>query len=141
MVSNKHFLGVINLYAKVTLGIGVAASIPATLCAGQGVGHGQQLEQPGGGSCQTPARPPLTFSLDAGSGASFRSRRVYLLGWATLWKGTPGIPLSSSTQDSRPPSSSALGPDTGNPAETPWGQKVQQPKGKKLVKTLGEDRN
>lgn len=90
---------------------------------------------------QTPARPPLTFSLDAGSGASFRSRRVYLLGWATLWKGTPGIPLSSSTQDSRPPSSSALGPDTGNPAETPWGQKVQQPKGKKLVKTLGEDRN
>lgn len=58
MVSNKHFLGVINLYAKVTLGIGVAASIPATHCAGQGVGHGQQLEQPGAGSCQTTARPP-----------------------------------------------------------------------------------
>lgn len=38
MDSNKHFLGVINLYAKVTLGIGMAASILATLCAGRGVG-------------------------------------------------------------------------------------------------------
>ena len=64
MVSNKHFLGVINLYAKVTLGIGVAASIPATHCAGQGVGHGQQLEQPGAGSCQAAARPP---ALSTGS--------------------------------------------------------------------------
>ena len=87
------------------------------------------------------ACPPLTFNLDAGSGASFRSRSVHLLGWAALCKGTPEVSLSSSTQDSRTPSSSALGPDTGNPAETPWGQKVKQPKSEKLVKTVGEDRN
>lgn len=33
MASNKHFLGVINLYARVTLGIGMAASIPAIMLA------------------------------------------------------------------------------------------------------------
>lgn len=37
MVSNKHFLGVINLYAKVTLGTAMAASILATLWTGLGV--------------------------------------------------------------------------------------------------------
>lgn len=62
MVSNKHFLGVINLYAKVTLGIGMAASIPATLyplCAGLGA---EMWAAAGAGSCQTLALPiPLSW--------------------------------------------------------------------------------
>lgn len=38
MVSNKHFPGVINLYARVTLGIGMAAWILHGLGWGAGVG-------------------------------------------------------------------------------------------------------
>lgn len=57
MVSNKHFLGVINLYAKVTLGFGMAASIPALLCTGLGMGQGQHLEQAADTLC--PSHPTL----------------------------------------------------------------------------------
>ena len=62
MVSNKHFLGVINLYAKVTLGFRMAASIPALFCTGLGVGAGHQVEQEAGSlwpSCPILLHPPL----------------------------------------------------------------------------------
>lgn len=63
MASNKHFLGVINLYARVTLGIGMAASIPAIMLAyggGEG-GAGQQLldSDPHPSSLRAPTPFPL----------------------------------------------------------------------------------
>lgn len=64
------------------------------------------------------APPALTFSRDAGSRASLRSRSAHLLGWAALCKNTLRVPLSSSTQGSRHPSSPAPGLDTKNPAGT-----------------------
>lgn len=59
-VSNKHFLGVINLYAKVTVGTGVVAQ---TVLAWRGQGSGA-----GAGSCQAqpshqPSRNVLSLFL------------------------------------------------------------------------------
>lgn len=55
IVSNKHFLGVINLYAKVTLGIGVATQI--VLAWGWGLGGVLELEQ-----AAVRLRPPISPS-------------------------------------------------------------------------------
>lgn len=45
MVSNKHFLGVINLYAEVTLGLGWQLQFQGRCELAWGWGLGQQLEQ------------------------------------------------------------------------------------------------
>lgn len=47
---------------------------------------------------------------------------------STLQRKTRDSPLLLHP-GSQAPSSSALGPDMGNPAETPWGQEVQRRKG------------
>lgn len=77
---------------------------------------------------RAPGRPPLTCSLDAGSGASFRSRSAHLLGWAALCKGKPGIPLSSSTQDPRPPAALLRGQTWGALQKAPGGRKFNDEK-------------
>lgn len=59
MVSNKHFLGVINLYAKITLGIGMAASFQSHSVLALEVGVWVAAAAGWSRPCQSPALHPL----------------------------------------------------------------------------------